>query len=30
MNSTQGLGPVAAIGVAVGLLAMVTLLPALW
>jgi RND superfamily putative drug exporter len=29
MNSTQGLGPVAAIGVAVGLLAMVTLLPAL-
>jgi RND superfamily putative drug exporter len=29
MNSTQGLGPVAAIGVAVGVLAMVTLLPAL-
>lgn len=29
MNSTQGLGPVAAIGVAVGFLAMVTLLPAL-
>lgn len=29
MNSTRGLGPVAAIGVAVGLLAMVTLLPAL-
>jgi RND superfamily putative drug exporter len=29
MNSTQGLGPVAAIGVAVGLLAMVTLLPAM-
>ncbi len=29
MNSTQGLGPVAAIGVAVGLLAMITLLPAL-
>jgi RND superfamily putative drug exporter len=29
MNSTQGLGPVAAIGVAVALLAMVTLLPAL-
>ncbi|MGI8648706.1 MAG: hypothetical protein DLM55_02860 [Acidimicrobiales bacterium] len=29
LNSTQGLGPVAAIGVAVGLLAMVTLLPAL-
>ena len=29
MNSTQGLGPVAAIGVAVGLLAMLTLLPAL-
>ncbi len=29
MNSTQGLGPVAAIGVGVGLLAMVTLLPAL-
>ncbi|MDX6297291.1 MAG: putative drug exporter of the superfamily [Nocardioidaceae bacterium] len=28
-NSTQGLGPVAAIGVAVGLLAMLTLLPAL-
>ncbi|MDF2968152.1 MAG: Multidrug efflux transporter AcrB [Nocardioidaceae bacterium] len=29
MNSTQGLGPVAAIGVAVALVAMVTLLPAL-
>jgi RND superfamily putative drug exporter len=29
VNSTSGLGPVAAIGVAVGLLAMVTLLPAL-
>jgi putative drug exporter of the RND superfamily len=29
MNSTKGMGPVAAIGVAVGLLAMVTLLPAL-
>jgi RND superfamily putative drug exporter len=29
MNSTQGLGPVAAIGVAVGVLAMLTLLPAL-
>ncbi|QOV39639.1 MMPL family transporter [Streptomyces ferrugineus] len=29
MNSTRGLGPVAAIGVAVGLLAMVTLFPAL-
>ena len=29
LNSTAGLGPVAAIGVAVGLLAMVTLLPAL-
>ncbi|MDQ3629262.1 MAG: MMPL family transporter, partial [Actinomycetota bacterium] len=29
MNSTQGLGPVAAIGVGVGLLAMITLLPAL-
>ncbi len=29
MNSTQGLGPVAAIGVAVGLLVMITLLPAL-
>ena len=29
MNSTQGLGPVAAIGVAVALLAMLTLLPAL-
>jgi RND superfamily putative drug exporter len=29
MNSTSGLGPVAAIGVGVGLLAMVTLLPAL-
>lgn len=29
MNSTQGLGPVAAIGVGVGLLAMLTLLPAL-
>ncbi|MGW4872190.1 MMPL family transporter [Streptomyces chartreusis] len=29
MNSTSGLGPVAAIGVAVGLLAMVTLFPAL-
>jgi putative drug exporter of the RND superfamily len=29
MNSTQGLGPVAAIGVAIGLLAMLTLLPAL-
>jgi putative drug exporter of the RND superfamily len=29
LNSTSGLGPVAAIGVAVGLLAMVTLLPAL-
>ncbi|HYO32887.1 MAG TPA: MMPL family transporter [Nocardioidaceae bacterium] len=28
-NSTQGLGPVAAIGVAVGLLVMITLLPAL-
>jgi putative drug exporter of the RND superfamily len=28
-NATQGLGPVAAIGVAVGLLAMITLLPAL-
>jgi putative drug exporter of the RND superfamily len=29
MNPTQGLGPVAAIGIAVGLLAMITLLPAL-
>ncbi|MBC2905204.1 MMPL family transporter [Streptomyces cupreus] len=29
MNSTRGLGPVAAIGVAVGLLAMMTLFPAL-
>ncbi len=29
LNSTQGLGPVAAIGVVVGFLAMVTLLPAL-
>ena len=29
MNSTQGLGPVAAVGVGVGLLAMLTLLPAL-
>lgn len=29
LNSTSGLGPVAAIGVAVGLLAMITLLPAL-
>jgi RND superfamily putative drug exporter len=29
MNSTKGLGPVAALGVAVGLLAMITLLPAL-
>jgi len=29
LNSTQGLGPVAAIGVAVGLLAMMSLLPAL-
>jgi len=29
MNSTQGLGPVAAIGVAVGVLAMLTLLPAM-
>ena len=29
MNSTQGLGPVAAIGVSVGLLAMLSLLPAL-
>ena len=29
LNSTKGLGPVAAIGVAVGLLAMITLLPAL-
>jgi RND superfamily putative drug exporter len=29
MNSTKGLGPVAAVGVTVGLLAMVTLLPAL-
>ena len=29
MNSTQGLGPVAAVGVAVGLLVMITLLPAL-
>jgi RND superfamily putative drug exporter len=29
MNSTQGLGPVAAIGIAVGLFAMLTLLPAL-
>jgi putative drug exporter of the RND superfamily len=29
MNSTRGLGPVAAIGIAVGLLAMLTLLPAL-
>jgi putative drug exporter of the RND superfamily len=29
VNSTSGLGPVAAIGVAVGLLAMITLLPAL-
>jgi RND superfamily putative drug exporter len=29
MNSTKGLGPVAAIGVGVGLLAMITLLPAL-
>jgi len=29
MNSTKGLGPVTAIGIAVGLLAMITLLPAL-
>jgi RND superfamily putative drug exporter len=29
VNSTSGLGPVAAIGIAVGLLAMITLLPAL-
>jgi putative drug exporter of the RND superfamily len=29
MNSTKGMGPVAAIGIAVGLLAMITLLPAL-
>jgi putative drug exporter of the RND superfamily len=29
MNSTKGMGPVAAIGIAVGLLAMTTLLPAL-
>jgi RND superfamily putative drug exporter len=29
MNSTKGLGPVAAIGIVVGLLAMITLLPAL-
>ena len=29
MNSTAGLGPVAAIGIAVGLLVMITLLPAL-
>jgi len=29
MNSTRGLGPVAALGIAVGLLAMLTLLPAL-
>ena len=29
MNSTNGLGPVAAIGIAVGVLAMITLLPAL-
>ena len=29
LNSTKGLGPVAAIGVAVGLLVMITLLPAL-
>jgi RND superfamily putative drug exporter len=29
MNSTKGLGPVAAIGVAIGLLAMLTLLPAM-
>jgi RND superfamily putative drug exporter len=29
MNSTQGLGPVAAIGIVVGLVAMITLLPAL-
>jgi len=29
MNATNGLGPVAAIGIAVGLLAMITLLPAL-
>jgi RND superfamily putative drug exporter len=29
MNSTRGLGPVAALGVVVGLLAMITLLPAL-
>jgi RND superfamily putative drug exporter len=29
MNSTKGLGPVAAIGIGVGLLAMITLLPAL-
>jgi RND superfamily putative drug exporter len=29
MNSTKGLGPVAAIGIAVGLLVMITLLPAL-
>ncbi|NUU24055.1 MAG: MMPL family transporter [Streptomycetaceae bacterium] len=29
MNSTQGLGPVCAIGIAVGLLVMITLLPAL-
>jgi len=29
MNSTKGMGPVAAIGIAVGLLAMITLLPAM-
>lgn len=29
MNSTQGLGPVAAVGIAVGLMVMLTLLPAL-
>jgi putative drug exporter of the RND superfamily len=29
MNSTKGMGPVAAIGIAIGLLAMLTLLPAL-
>src|SRR4029453_9763837 len=29
LNSTSGLGPVAAIGIVVGLLAMITLLPAL-
>ena len=29
LNSTAGLGPVSAIGIAVGLLAMITLLPAL-